>query len=224
MVTAISCWWTSSSHSLLTMALGAPGQECFPVPKPLAVLLFTIALDGIGIGLVLPVMPSLFQEFGGVGATPLLYGGFLAIYALTQFLCAPILGALSDRFGRRPVLVVSLLGATIDYLAMAFAPNLGALFAGRAIAGITGANMAVASAYVADITAPSERTRRFGLISAAFGLGFVFGPALGGMLGEVSIRLPMLVAAGLNGLNFVMVLLLLPRVRSSHPSHSHGKR
>lgn len=162
------------------------------MPKPFAVLLFTIALDGIGIGLVLPVMPSLFRQFGGAEATPLLYGGFLAVYALMQFVCAPILGALSDRFGRRRVLLVSLFGATVDYVAMAFAPNLAILFIGRAIAGITGANMAVATAYVADITEPGDRTRCFGLISAAFGLCFVFGPALGGVLGELSTRLPML--------------------------------
>jgi DHA1 family tetracycline resistance protein-like MFS transporter len=181
------------------------------MPKPLIVLLFTIALDGIGIGLVLPIVPALFEQFDTAN-TPFAYGALLGVYALMQFLFAPILGALSDRFGRRRILALSLLGATLDYVVLAFAPNLLVLFIGRAIAGMTGANMAVALAYISDITAPADRTRRFGYVSAAFSLGFVLGPALGGLLGEYWIRLPMLAAAGLNGANLLLVLFLLPRL------------
>jgi len=121
-----------------------------------------------------------------------------------------VLGALSDRFGRRPVLLVSLAGAAADYVFMAVAPSLAWLFVGRAIAGVTGANMAVAQAYIADVTPEDQRTRRFGLFSAAFGVGFIVGPVLGGLLGGVWVRSPFIAAAALNGLNFLLALLVLP--------------
>jgi DHA1 family tetracycline resistance protein-like MFS transporter len=142
-----------------------------------------------------------------------LYGVLLALYALAQFIFSPVLGILSDRYGRRPVLLVSLAGAAIDYLIMAFAPQLWFLFVGRAIAGLTSANFAVATAYLADITPEAERPRRFGLLHACFGIGFILGPVIGGALGEYWVRSPFIAAACLNALNFALALFVLPESR-----------
>lgn len=179
-------------------------------------ILATVALDAVGIGLVMPIIPRLLREVGHSGDLGWRFGAFLGLYALMQFLCAPVLGAISDKVGRRPVLLVSLAGAAIDYVFMALAPSLAWLFVGRAIAGITGANMAVAQAYIADITPEAQRTRRFGLFSAMFGVGFILGPVLGGFLGEAWTRAPFLAAAALNGVNFLMAVFVLPE--------SHAKR
>ncbi|MFS2055011.1 MFS transporter, partial [Variovorax sp. CT11-76] len=138
-----------------------------------AVILAIVTLDAIGISLVMPIVPSLLREVGHGGELGWHFGAFLSLYALMQFLCAPVLGALSDRFGRRPVLLVSVLGAAIDALFMAFAPSLWLLFVGRAIAGMTGASMAVASAAIADLTPEHQRARWFGRMGACFGLGFI---------------------------------------------------
>ncbi|MDB5440934.1 MAG: tet, partial [Caulobacteraceae bacterium] len=175
-----------------------------------ALILATVGLDAMGIGLVMPIIPRLLREVGHTADLGWRFGAFLGLYALMQFLCSPILGTLSDRFGRRPVLLVSLAGAAVDYVFMGLAPTLALLFVGRAIAGITGANMAVAQAYIADITPEAQRARRFGLFSAVFGLGFIAGPLLGGLLGGVWVRAPFLAAAVLNGLNFLMAVLFLP--------------
>lgn len=175
-----------------------------------SLILATVLLDAAGIGLVMPVIPRLLREVGHVGDLGWRFGAFLGLYALMQFACSPVLGALSDKLGRRPVLLVSLAGAAIDHVFMAFAPSLAWLFVGRAIAGITGANLAVAQAYIADITPEAQRARRFGVFSAMFGLGFILGPVLGGVLGGVWVRAPFLAAAALNGLNFLMALLVLP--------------
>jgi DHA1 family tetracycline resistance protein-like MFS transporter len=150
------------------------------------------------------------------------YGAFLALYVLLQTMFWPILGGLSDRFGRRPILLVSLAGAFVDNLFMALASTLGLLFIGRAIAGATGASMAVASAYVADVTPSEHRSRRSGQLSAAFGVGFIAGPALGGFLGIISPRAPFLAAAALNAANLVLAALT---VRESHldRSQSNGR-
>lgn len=126
------------------------------------VILLTVLLDAVGIGLIMPILPALLRSLGGLDAGSVHYGALLAAYALMQFLFSPILGALSDRFGRRPVLLISLAGAAADYLLMAFAPTLAWLYLGRLLAGITGANMAVATAYVTDITPAGQRARRFG--------------------------------------------------------------
>ena len=134
----------------------------------------------------------------------------LALHALMQFVFAPILGVLSDRYGRRPVLLLSLAGTAIDYLIMAFTPHLWLLFAGRAVAGLTAANTAVAMAYIADVTPEAERARRYGLFHAFFGTGFVVGPIIGGALGDVSVRDPFLAAAALNGVNLLLAVLILP--------------
>jgi DHA1 family tetracycline resistance protein-like MFS transporter len=181
--------------------------------KPaLAFIFVTLVIDILGIGLIIPILPNLVQEFrgGNVTAASETFGLLAALYSLMQFLWAPLLGSLSDRFGRRPVLLISLLGSGLDYFLLAFAPNLTWFFVGRIIAGITGANIATASAYIADVTPPEKRAASFGLIGAAFGLGFIAGPALGGLLGNVGLRVPFLVAGGLTLLNWLYGLLILP--------------
>jgi DHA1 family tetracycline resistance protein-like MFS transporter len=178
--------------------------------RALGVILGAVALDAVGLGLVLPIIPRLLREVGHTSDLSWRFGAFLALYALMQFVCAPILGALSDRFGRRPVLLVSLAGAAVDYLFLALAPSLWWLFVGRAIAGMTGASNAVASAYIADITPAEHLIRRFGYMIACLGLGFIDGPVIGGLLRDVWLRAPFLAAAALNGLNFLVALLILP--------------
>ncbi|MBN9221857.1 MAG: Tet(A)/Tet(B)/Tet(C) family tetracycline efflux MFS transporter [Mesorhizobium sp.] len=174
------------------------------------IVLMAMALDAAGVGLVMPVLPGLLREVGHVDDIGWTFGAFLSAYAAMQVLFSPLLGALSDRYGRRPVLLVSLAGSMIDYLFMAFAPSLPLLFVGRLIAGITGASMAVASAYMADISSEDRRARAFGHLSAAYGVGFIAGPALGGLLGDVWLRAPFLAAAALSGLNLVSAFFLLP--------------
>lgn len=174
-------------------------------------ILITALIDVMGIGLIIPVLPGLVKELAGSEAAGARSIGWLtASYAIMQFLFAPILGSLSDRFGRRPVLLLSLLGMALDYLVLFFAPNLWWLLLGRLIAGVTGASLTVANAYIADVTPPQERARSFGLLGATFGLGFILGPALGGFLGEHSHRTPFLVAAILSALNFMYGWLVLP--------------
>ncbi len=154
--------------------------------RPLIVILCTVALDAVGIGLIMPVLPGLLRDLVHSNDVTAHYGILLALYALMQFACAPVLGALSDRFGRRPVLLVSLSGAAIDYAIMATAPFLWVLYIGRIVAGITGATGAVAGAYIADITDGDERARYFGFMSACFGFGMVAGPVLGGLMSSFS--------------------------------------
>ncbi|HHB83638.1 MAG TPA: MFS transporter, partial [Devosia sp.] len=169
--------------------------------KALVIVLLSVTLDAIGIGLIFPILPSLLRELTGTVEVSVLYGGILAGYALMLFLFAPILGMLSDRFGRRPILLVAMGGAAIDYLIMAFAPNVEILIVGRLIAGMTAASMAVATAYITDITEENQRAKRFGYLGACFGIGFIVGPVLGGVLGELWLRAPFLAAAGLNLVN-----------------------
>ena len=173
-------------------------------------ILVTVFLDAVGIGLVFPILPALLSEFipDGTRSTQI-YGLFISVYALMQFIASPMLGALSDRFGRRPILLFSLVGAGIDYIVMALAPNLWILFVGRIISGLTGASMTVASAYVSDTSDDSNRAGRFGLINAAFGVGFIVGPALGGYLGDISPRAPFVAAAFMNLANFTFGALVL---------------
>ncbi|WP_108396400.1 TCR/Tet family MFS transporter [Devosia submarina] len=178
----------------------------------LTCILVTILLDMIGVGIIVPVLPELLEELTGGGvANAAVIGGYLVFtYAFMQFVFSPVLGNLSDRFGRRPVLLCSLLGLTFDYLMMSIAPVVWYLFIGRVIAGIAGAALATATAYMADITPPHKRTHRFGLIGAAFGLGFIIGPVVGGELGEIGPRVPFYAAAGLAFANFLFGLLVLP--------------
>ncbi|GGF21776.1 tetracycline efflux MFS transporter Tet(30) [Youhaiella tibetensis] len=183
------------------------------MPKGLLVILVAVTLDSVGIGLVFPILPELLREVAHESNIAVLYGGFLSLYALMQFVFAPVLGMLSDRFGRRPVLLVSLAGAAIDYLVLAFAPQLWMLVLGRAIAGITSANIAVATAYIADISPEETRAQRFGYLNACFGIGFILGPVIGGLLGEYWIRSPFLLAAVFNAVNFALALFILPESR-----------
>lgn len=180
------------------------------VHRPLIVILATVTLDAIGIGLALPVMPTLLRELSHEHQIAGRYGYFMAIYPFMQFLFSPVLGRLSDRFGRRPVLLVSLGVGAVDYLIMGLTPLLPVLYFGRVLAGMTGANLAVATAYIADISGPDERARRFGFMNACFGLGFVAGPLIGGMAGSFSPRYPFLLAAVFTGINLLMGIFVLP--------------
>lgn len=175
-------------------------------------IFITLLIDVIGIGIIIPVIPKLLTEMTGdtLGEASR-DGGWLAFaYAITQFVFAPIVGGLSDRFGRRPVLLASLFGFAVDYLFLAYAPTLAWLYVGRVIAGIMGASFTTGAAYMADISTPEKRAQNFGLIGAAFGLGFIIGPVLGGVLGEYGSRIPFLAAAGLSFLNFLYGWFILP--------------
>lgn len=186
--------------------------------KALIVILATVALDAIGGGMIFPILPDLLKELFAAGDISVLYGILLAVYSGMQFLFSPALGALSDRYGRRPVLLISLAGAMLDYLVMALSPLGWVLVVGRAIAGLTSANMAVATAYIADITTEEERASRYGLIGAIMGVGFIIGPALGGILGVWWLRAPFLAAAMFNGLNLALALFVLPETRKTTTS------
>lgn len=184
-------------------------------------IFMTILLDALGIGLLIPVFPEVIRRFGhNPEFVNHYFGYFISVYALMQFLASPVLGAISDRFGRRPVLLVSLLGAGLDYILMAFAPTMGILFAGRIISGLTGASMTVASSYMADISDDSNRSANFGMIGAAFGLGFIIGPGLGGLLGHYGHQAPFIGAAVLNILNFAFGYFILPEsLDEAHRRH-----
>lgn len=178
--------------------------------KPLLLILATVALDGMGLGLIIPILPKLVKTLSGNDRAETHFSIMLALYAAMQFLFSPILGALSDRFGRRPVLLVSLAGAAVDYLLMYFAPTMWILYIGRIVAGITGANIAVATAYIADVTKDDQRAKGYGYMNACFGLGIVAGPVLGGFAGDLDVRLPFLLAAILNAINLVVGFFFLP--------------
>jgi len=185
---------------------GAPGRQA------LIFVAITVLLDSVGFGLILPVMPALLVELSGQGLSrAAVYGGWLGFaYAAMQFVCAPVLGNLSDRYGRRPVLLLAIGALGVDYLIMGFAPTLAWLFLGRTFAGMAGASFTPAYAYVADISPPGERAQNFGIISAGFGLGFIAGPALGGLLGGFGPRAPFFAAAALSLLNLAYGSLVLP--------------
>ena len=175
-------------------------------------IFITVFLDMVGIGLIWPVMPRLIEDVSGsdlAGASA--WNGWLFVaYGLTQFLFGPAIGNLSDAYGRRPVLLLSVFGLAVDYMLMALAPSLLWLFIGRLVAGVCGASYTTANAYLADITKPEERAKVFGMMGAAFGLGFIIGPAIGGLLGEFGPRVPFVVAAGLSILNFIYGYFVLP--------------
>lgn len=175
-------------------------------------IFITLMIDVTGMGLIIPVMPKLIEQLiSGDISQASTYGGLLvSMYAVMQFLFAPVLGGLSDRYGRRPVLLFSLLGFGLDYLFLSFAPTIGWLFLGRALAGITGASFTTASAYIADVSTNENRAQNFGMIGAAFGAGFVIGPLLGGLLGSLGPRVPFMVAAGLSLLNCLYGYFVLP--------------
>jgi DHA1 family tetracycline resistance protein-like MFS transporter len=182
--------------------------------RPLAVIFAAIGLDAVGIGLIFPILPRLLEDVTHTQDVAPYIGIMTALYAVMQFVFAPVLGALSDNLGRRPVLLISLAGAATNYVVMAFAPQLWMLLLGRAIAGLTSANVSVATAYITDISPVDKRARRFGLFNAMFGIGFIIGPVLGGLLGDYWLRLPFIAAAALNACNLLLALFILPESRT----------
>lgn len=191
-------------------------------PAAIVFVLITLLIDVMGVGLIIPVLPSLIKQLaGGETAGAHMIGILTAVYAAMQFVFAPLLGALSDRYGRRPVLLVSILGLGLDYLLLYFAPNLAWLVVGRVLAGITGASITVVNAYIADVTPPEDRAKQFGLLGAMFGVGFILGPVLGGALGGIDLRLPFLAAAVLALVNFLYGVFVLPE---SLPKDKRGAR
>ncbi len=183
-----------------------------PRRAALAFIFVTVMLDVLGFGLIIPILPKLVSSFvdGSAGNGAKIYGLFGTVWALMQFFASPVLGALSDRFGRRPVILLSNFGMGLDYVLMALAPSLPLLFIGRVISGITAASFPTAGAYIADVTPPEKRAAGFGLLGAAFGVGFVIGPALGGVLGAYDARLPFWVAAGMSLVNACYGFFVLP--------------
>jgi len=183
-----------------------------PRRAALAFIFITVVLDMLALGMIVPVLPKLVEDFlhGNTARAAEIFGLFATVWAAMQLLFSPVLGALSDRFGRRPIILLSNFGLGFDYIVMALAPTVWWLFVGRVISGITTASFSTASAYIADVTPPEKRAGGYGMISAAFGLGFVLGPAVGGVLGNIDPRLPFWVASGLSLLNAMYGLFVLP--------------
>jgi MFS transporter, DHA1 family, tetracycline resistance protein len=194
-------------HNLQQNEMSAKRQD-----SALIFIFITMLIDVIGLGIIIPVIPKLIMELSGEGlSSAARYGGWMIFaYAAMQFVFSPILGGLSDQYGRRPVLLFSLFGFGIDYIIIGLSPTLGWLFLGRIIAGITGASFTTAGAYIADVSAPEKRAQNFGLIGAAFGLGFILGPVLGGFLGTYGSRVPFFVSAALSLLNWLYGYFILP--------------
>jgi MFS transporter, DHA1 family, tetracycline resistance protein len=182
-------------------------------------VLITLFIDVLGMGLVIPILPKLVQNLvgGEIGQASFIFGLLVSIYSVMQFLCAPFLGALSDRFGRRPVILLALSGLAVDYVLLSLAPTIWWLVLGRVVAGVFGATFTPIGAYIADVSPPDKRAANFGLIGVAFGLGFIAGPALGGLLGQSDLRLPFEVCAGLTFLNLLFGVLVMPE--SLKPEH-----
>ena len=192
-----------------------------PVSKhAVTFVIITVFLDMVGFGMIMPVLPRLIEEVGRMTlAEASIVGGWMYFaFAFTQFLFSPLMGNLSDRFGRRPLLLLAVFGLGVDYVFSALAPSLAWLFVGRAIAGLCGSSYVIANAYIADVTAPADRAKAFGLIGAAFGVGFVAGPAIGGLLGEFGPRVPFWAAAAVSFLNFAYGWFVVPE------SLSHDRR
>lgn len=178
----------------------------------LGFIFITMLIDVIGWGIIIPVIPGLIEELiqGDISEAAKVGGWITFAYAITQFIFAPLIGNLSDQFGRRPIILISLLGFTLDYILLALAPSITWLFIGRIIAGITGASITTASAYIADISTIENRAKNFGMIGAAFGLGFIIGPVIGGLLGQYGARVPFYATAALCFLNFLYGYFILP--------------
>ena len=177
-----------------------------------------VAIDAAGLALIFPVLPGLLRSIAATDDISTLFGALLALHTSMQFVFSPLLGVLSDRYGRKPLLLLALVGSVADYAIMAFTPNLWLLFVGRAVAGMTGAATAATGAYIADISSDAERARRFALLQACFGAGFVVGPVIGGVLGDIGSRDPFFFAAALGGLNVLLTLVVLPESRA--PEHT----
>ncbi len=185
--------------------------DATPRKAALVFIFLVVLIDVLAFGLIIPVLPHLVEKFtGSASGAALWIGVFGTVFAAIQFVCAPIQGALSDRYGRRPVILLSCLGLGIDFIIMALAPTLWWLLLARVFSGVFSASFSTANAYIADITAPEQRAKSFGLIGAAFGVGFIIGPVIGGWLGEIDLRLPFWFAAALALLNFCYGLFVLP--------------
>lgn len=199
---------------ILTLLLVANSHQDMASKRTPAIgfIFVTLLIDVIGIGIIIPVMPKLISELTGDGISDASRDGgwLLFVYAFMQFICAPIIGGISDRYGRRPVLLASLFGFGLDYLFLAFAPTLGWLYVGRVVAGIMGASFTTGAAYIADVSAPEKRAQNFGMLGAAFGLGFIIGPVMGGLLGQFGSRVPFMAAAALSLLNWLYGFFILP--------------
>ena len=189
-----------------------PGTPQAPRRAALTFIFVTVVLDMLALGMVVPVLPHLIEDFldGDTSRAAMMVGYFGTVWAVMQFFAMPVMGALSDRFGRRPVILLSNFGLGLDYVLMALAPTLSWLFVGRMISGVTAASISTSMAYVADVTPPERRAQSFGFVGVAFGLGFVLGPAIGGLLGSVDPRLPFWAAAGASLLNAAYGYFILP--------------
>ena len=197
-----------------------PARTMSPARGSVWFVLIAVFIDMVGVGIAIPVLPVLVGAYTSSRAAQAYWNMDLSVaYGLMQFLCAPMLGAISDRFGRRPVLIAAIIGLGIHYFLIATAPSLAIMLIARLIGGITGASFSVANAYLADITPPEQRAKNFGLIGAAFGLGFIFGPMLGGVLGAIDLHLPFYVAAGISMLNAIYGFLWFP-----NPCRRNGAR
>lgn len=205
-----------------TTLLPKSGNMLHSRKAAMSFIFITLLIDVTGLGIIIPVFPRLIGTLTGADISHVSqWGGFLTvIYAVMQFFCAPLIGNLSDKYGRRPVLLLSLLGFGIDYLFMAFAPSIWWLFVSRVIAGITGASFTTASAYIADVSTKETRAKNFGLLGAAFGMGFIIGPSLGGFLAHYGLRIPFLVAAGFTLLNAAYGYFVLPESLSKENRRS----
>jgi DHA1 family tetracycline resistance protein-like MFS transporter len=187
-------------------------DEKAPRKPALGFIFITLVLLVLGFGIIIPVLPRLVVGFkgGSYAEGSSSYGALISVYAIMQFCASPILGSLSDRFGRRKIILTALTGSAIDYVIMGLAPNVGWLFVARMISGATAGALAACNAYIADVTTPAKRAQAFGLVGAAFGFGFAIGPAIGGYLGGISLKLPFFAAAGCVGLNAIYGALVLP--------------
>jgi MFS transporter, DHA1 family, tetracycline resistance protein len=203
---------------LIVTEIAAPARRA-----ALIFIFFTVLIDILAFGLIIPVLPHLIKTIGNYdfGQAAVMSGWFSVAFSLIQFVFAPLLGALSDRYGRRRVILISCFGLAVDFTFMALATSIPMFFIGRVISAMTSASFSTANAYLADVTAPSRRAAAFGLLGSAFGIGFVIGPALGGLLGGIDLRLPFYVASGLAALNFLYGLFVLPE---SLPVESRTKR
>jgi MFS transporter, DHA1 family, tetracycline resistance protein len=200
-----------SGSARVTAKVKNPGSRA-PGSAAFIFVFITVALDMMAVGIIAPVLPKLIIDFqqGDVERAATYVGLFATMWAAMQFIFSPIIGAASDRFGRRPVILLSNFGLGLDYILMAVSPSLAWLFVGRVISGITSASYPTAGAYIADVTPPQERAAKFGMLGAAFGLGFIVGPAIGGLLGSIDLRLPFWVAAGLSLANAAYGYFVLP--------------
>lgn len=208
---------TSPANDSSSTTTGVPASNA-----SFAFILIVVALDFLAFGIIAPVLPNLIVQFegGNISRASQVTGYFAFAWATMQFLFSPVLGAWSDRYGRRPIILISCLGLGLDYIFMALAPSLAFLFVGRLISGITTSNVSTAFAYIADITPPEQRAKKYGMLGAAFGGGFVIGPAVGGLLGAYSLRAPFWVAAGLSLANFLYGVFVL---RESLPKEKRAK-